>query len=76
MEEVSIRKDASEHVETVHDTVRRQDVEVEDTTGTRAAGGVASTGTESSNPPGTVASRAVDETLDTNISGANPTHKR
>jgi len=28
-EEVVIRKDAAEHVETVHDTVRREDVEVE-----------------------------------------------
>jgi len=75
VEEVSIRKDASEHVETVHDTVRRQDVEIDDTTGTRATGSVGSVGTESSNPPGTVASRTADKALGTNISGTNPTHK-
>lgn len=75
VEEVSIRKDAAEHVETVHDTVRRQEVEIEDTTGARTAGSTGATGTGTSNPPGTVASRAVDDTLGTNISGANPTRK-
>jgi len=72
-EELVIRKDATERTETVQDTVRRTEVEVDDTTGTigtaRSAG---VTGASSSNPPGTAASRAVDSTLGTNISGANP----
>jgi uncharacterized protein (TIGR02271 family) len=74
-EELVIRKDSTERTETVHDTVRRTEVEVEDTTtdAHRATtGSVASTGTSASNPPGTMASRAVGETLGTNISGANP----
>ena len=72
-EELVIRKEASDRTETVHDTVRRTEVEVDDTrstTGTAGSPGV--TGTSSSNPPGTAASRAVDSTLGTNISGANP----
>ena len=72
-EELVIRKDASDRTETVHDTVRRTEVEVDDTTGTTGtAGSVGVTGTTGSNPPGTAASRAVDSTLGTNISGANP----
>uniref|UniRef100_UPI0005C157DE YsnF/AvaK domain-containing protein n=1 Tax=Muricoccus aerilatus TaxID=452982 RepID=UPI0005C157DE len=72
-EELVIRKDASDRTETVHDTVRRTEVEVDDTTGTSGtAGSVGVTGTTGSNPPGTAASRAVDKTLGTNISGANP----
>jgi uncharacterized protein (TIGR02271 family) len=70
-EEVVIRKGASERVETVHDTVRRQEVEIEDSR-TGGTAGTTDTGTKGSNPPGTVASRAVDDVLDTNISGANP----
>jgi uncharacterized protein (TIGR02271 family) len=75
VEEVTIRKDAGEHIETVHDTVRRTEVEIDDTTGTRTAGSAGVTGSGTSNPPGTAASRAVDKALDTNISGTNPTHK-
>jgi uncharacterized protein (TIGR02271 family) len=63
-EEVVIRKEADQRTETVHDTVRRTEVEVEDD---RAAGTTAG-----GNPPGTVASRAIDDALDTNISGTNP----
>jgi uncharacterized protein (TIGR02271 family) len=73
VEEVTISKDAAEHIETVHDTVRRTEVEIDDTTGT--TGRVGSATSQDSNPPGTVASRTVDETLGTNISGTNPTHK-
>jgi hypothetical protein len=69
--EVTIRKDAGEHVE----IVLRQEVEIDDTTRTGAAGTTGSVTPQSTNPPGTMASRAVDETLGTNISGANPTHK-
>jgi uncharacterized protein (TIGR02271 family) len=73
VEELTIRKDAAEHIETVQDTVRRTEVEIDDTTGTaRPASNVGSTASGSSNPPGTVASRAVDETLGTDISGAKP----
>jgi uncharacterized protein (TIGR02271 family) len=73
VEELTIRKDAAEHIETVHDTVRRTEVEVDDTTGTaQPASNVGSAASGSSNPPGTAASRAVDETLGTNISGAKP----
>ncbi|EHM01529.1 hypothetical protein HMPREF9946_01996 [Acetobacteraceae bacterium AT-5844] len=76
VEEVAIRKDAAERVETVHDTVRRTEVEVDDTTGTsRTAGGAEAAGSGGSNPPGTAATRGVDKTLGTNISGANPTPK-
>jgi uncharacterized protein (TIGR02271 family) len=73
VEEVTIRKDAGEHIEIVEDTVRRTEVDVDDTTG--AKGNVDSTGSDTRNPPGTAASRAVDETLGTNLSGANPTRK-
>jgi uncharacterized protein (TIGR02271 family) len=76
VEEVTIRKDAGEHIEIVEDTVRRTEVDVDDTTGTTGTvGTVGSAGSVGSNPPGTAASRAVDETLGTNISGANPTRK-
>lgn len=84
VEEIGVRKEAADRVETVRDTVRRTQVDVEDTTTARTAGttGVAgsmgSTGMSTagmgagSNPPGTKASRAVDQALDTNVSGANP----
>ena len=83
VEEIGLRKDSTDRVETVSDTVRKTKVDIEDTTGDRAgmagartgmaAGATATTrdGTPG-NPPGTMASRAVDKTLDTNISGANP----
>ncbi len=70
VEEIGVTKQAADRVETVRDSVRETKVEVEDgtagTTRTDAAGG---------NPPGTAAGRAVDKTLGTNISGANPTRK-
>ncbi|WP_338665970.1 YsnF/AvaK domain-containing protein [Pararoseomonas sp. SCSIO 73927] len=74
-EELVIRKDSTERTETVNDTVRRTEVEVDDTTpdaARTATGTAAASGTTASNPPGTMASREVDETLGTNISGANP----
>ncbi|MCI0757168.1 YsnF/AvaK domain-containing protein, partial [Teichococcus vastitatis] len=72
-EELVIQKGSTERVETVQDTVRHTEVEVDDATGqprSTAATGVS--GTSSSNPPGTVASRTADQTLGTNISGTNP----
>jgi len=97
-EEVVVRKDVEERVETVHDTVRRTEVEVERDAdrmqasavadrsspgtgmGHATAGSVGSSLTShepdgtSGNPPGTAASRAVDRTLGTNVSGAHPEH--
>ncbi|MBO1075583.1 YsnF/AvaK domain-containing protein [Roseomonas marmotae] len=43
--EVAINKGATEHTETVKETVRRQDVEVEDTRGTKGTGTPGTTGT-------------------------------
>jgi len=99
-EEVVVRKNVEERVETVHDTVRRTEVDVErdadrmqagtaggrmssDMGANHATGG--STGSSLTshepdsthgNPPGTPASRAVDRTLGTNVSGAHPEHER
>jgi len=67
-EEVALKKDSTEHTETVSDTVRRTEVEVEDDTATK---GAPAKGT-AANPPGTMASRGMDKTLGTNVSGANP----
>ena len=79
VEEIGVSKQAADRVETVRDTVRETKVEVEDdtlgTTRTAGASVAGSAGTTGSNPPGTAASRAVDKTLGTNISGANPTRK-
>ena len=79
VEEIGVSKQATDRVETVRDTVRETKVEVEDgtldTTRTGGASVAGSAGTTGSNPPGTMASRAVDKTLGTNISGANPTRK-
>jgi len=76
--EVVIRKEATERTETVRDTVRRTEVDIDDTT-TDAARATTGTGVAGAapddapgNPPGTMASRAVDKTLGTNVSGANP----
>jgi uncharacterized protein (TIGR02271 family) len=72
VEEIALRKESSDRTETVRDTVRKTEVEVEDgkagLTGTRATTGT----TTDAGLPGNAATRAVDRTLDTNISGANP----
>ena len=80
-EEVVIRKEATERTETVQDTVRRTEVDIDDTT-TNAVGvtpgiGVAGAAPDDAlgNPPGTMASRAVDKTFGTNVSGTNPTKR-
>ena len=74
VEEIALRKETTEHVETVRDTVRRTEVDIQDATNTNTArtGVTGATGATGSNPPGTAASRAVDNTLGTNVSGANP----
>jgi len=78
VEEIGLTKEVGDRVETVRDTVRRTQVDVEDTSATTRTGAssvVDGAGATGSNPPGTQASRAVDKTLGTNISGANPTRK-
>ena len=45
-EEISLRKDVSDRVETVKDTVRREEVDVE-----QAPGGTATTGSKTDSPP-------------------------
>ena len=76
VEELVVRKDTAERTETVKDSVRRTEVEVDDTTGaSRTAGSVGLASTTAANPPGTMASRAVDKTLGTNVSGAKPSKR-
>jgi len=76
VEEISLRKEATERVETVRDTVRETKVDVEQMPGsvstTRPGAGVAG------RPGGlrdNAATRAVDNTLGTNVSGENPARK-
>jgi stress response protein YsnF len=71
-EELVIQKGSTERVETVQDTVRHTEVEVDDTTGTTRTGAAGVAASTDSNPPGTVASRTADKALGTNISGTNP----
>ncbi|MGI4765193.1 MAG: YsnF/AvaK domain-containing protein [Janthinobacterium lividum] len=40
VEEIGIRKDATDHVETIHDTLRSTKVDIEDSRGERSTGGV------------------------------------
>ena len=80
VEEIGIRKEATERVETVRDTVRRTEVEIEDTTGTTGATGVtraAGTTTTGTTTTGTGTAGAgvgasVDRALGTNMTGTNP----
>ena len=79
VEEISLRKEASDRVETVHDTVRETKVDVEQLPETtrRQMADVTRTGVGGSGEPGPLrdnaATRAVDKTLGTNVSGENPT---
>ena len=79
VEEIGLRKESAERVETVHDTVRETKVDVEQvpgtmTTGTTSvSGGMTGMGTTAGNTVrDNAATRAVDRTIDTNISGENP----
>lgn len=84
VEEIGLRKEASDRVETVRDTVRETKVDVEQVpaagvtpvTGTQTAG-TQTTGTtgQPSALRDNAATRAVDGTLGTNVSGENPTRK-
>ena len=80
VEEIGLRKQATETTQTVRDTVRETKVDIQDTASKGRAGVTGAMGGTPDgapgNPPGTMASRAVDKTLDTNISGANPGGKR
>ena len=76
VEEIGLRKEIGERVETVRDTVRETKVDVEQvpvsTTTTRSTTGM-------TGAPGSVrdnaATRGLDNTLGTNVSGENPTRK-
>ncbi len=69
IEEIGVNKSASDRTETVRDTVRKTQVDVEDTTATVKTGGV--TGTTGVKTETGVAG-AIDRTLGTNLSGKNP----
>ncbi len=75
VEEIGVTKEAADRVETVRDTVRETKVEVED--GTSATTSRVSAGTmPGSSTPGSSTTKgaagAVDRTLNTNVSGTNP----
>ena len=69
VEEIGLKKEVADRVETVRDTVRKTEVDVEDTAATtRTAGTTTVKG-------GTGVAGAVDKTLGTNLSGTNPARK-
>ena len=70
VEEIGVTKEAADRVETVRDTVRETKVEVED--GTRTTAGRAGTGATPGSSTAKGAAAAVDRTLNTDVSGANP----
>ena len=69
VEEIAIQKDATDRVQTIHDTVRETKVDVEDGAVTAQPGAVQAPGTHDSRT-GVVGS--ADRTLNTNASGTNP----
>ena len=71
VEEIGLKKEAADRTETVRDSVRKTEVDVEDTAATaRTAGTTTVTG-----GTGTGVAGAVDKTLGTNLSGTNPARK-
>ncbi len=76
VEEIGLRKEAAEHVETVRGTVRETKVDVEQVPGSI---GTAQSTTGVTGQPSALrdnaATRTVDGTLGTNVSGENPTRK-
>jgi uncharacterized protein (TIGR02271 family) len=83
VEEIAVHKEVADRTETVHDTVRRTEVEVDEGEAGRLAAGTAAAGTRttgtttagattSGTTTGTGVGAAVDRTLGTNISGTNP----
>ena len=78
VEEIALRKEAAERVETVRDTVRETKVDVEQVPGSVSTTQTATTTTGNGQPGGMLdnsATRAVDNTLGTNVSGQNPARK-
>ncbi len=83
VEEIGVHKEAADRVETVRDTVRKTQVDVEDATttgrvGAPVTGGTTGTtggATTGSTGTGTGVAASVDKTLGTNISGTNPGRK-
>ena len=69
VEEIGLKKQEADRTETVRDTVRKTEVEVEDTSATTRTAGTATV------QGGTGVAGAVDRTLGTNVSGTNPTRK-
>ena len=79
VEEIGLKKQEADRVETVRDTVRKTEVDIEDTAATARTAGTSLPG---ATPAGTTAGKvgagvagAVDKTLGTNLSGANPARK-
>ena len=75
VEEIGVRKEAADRVETVRDTVRKTQVDVDD--GTTGHAGAATTGTTGATTTGgaatgTGAAASIDQRLNTNVSGTNP----
>lgn len=81
VEEIGLRKEAADRVETVRDTIRETHVDVEQIPGTAAtrSSNIPGSATGPAAQPGTLrdnaATRAIDQTLATNVSGENPTRK-
>ena len=77
VEEIGLKKQAADRVETVRDSVRKTEVDVEDTAATaRTAKPVGATPAEgTAGKVGTGVAGAVDKTLGTNLSGTNPARK-
>ena len=77
VEEIAVHKEVADRVETVRDTVRKTQVEVEDGTaagrvGIPATPGATTTGATTGTGTAKGAAGAVDRTLNTNVSGTNP----
>lgn len=72
VEEIGIRKDAADRVETVRDTVRRTEVDVEDTTHTTRTGTAEGASVTGAGAGVTGAAASVDRALGTDTTGANP----
>jgi len=69
VEEIGLKKEAADRTETVRDTVRKTEVDVENVAATARTAGTTSV------KGGTGVAGAVDKTLGTNLSGTNPTRK-
>ncbi len=73
VEEIGLKKEAADHTETVRDTVRKTEVDVEDAAATARTAGA--TTVKGGTGTGTGVAGAVDKTLGTNLSGTNPARK-